>query len=101
MPALGQQLFYVLRQLDVEEIEARRAQSYAAAIAAPVVGVARGGTDVHEGDVYPATVVRCHQLDPEALVSLRVLLDGTDDLWARQRPEGTAHEPGTWHWPDM
>lgn len=101
MPALGQQLYYVLGQDDVHEIETRRAPYTAIAAAGGPLGIAPVGTDVHEGDVCPATVSRCLPLDPEDRLNLRVLLDGTDDLWVRRRREGTGHEPGTWHWPDM
>jgi len=97
LPALGQVVLYVLDMLDVEVILQRRAQAQAAAIAAPVPGPFDGGSDVHSGDVLPATVVRIRSLDPDAGVSLRVLLDGTDLLWANDRMQGTA--PGTWHWP--
>jgi hypothetical protein len=98
MPSLGQTVWYRLDALDVGVIEAHRRQSLAATLAAAVPAPVDSGTDVAEGDLYAAVVVRVCGIDAEAGVSLRVLLDGTDTLWAERRTEGARN--GTWCWPD-
>lgn len=99
VPALGHTVLYRLSRLDVATIENRREQALLASSAAPVFAPVAGGAAVHPGDICPAVVVRCPSLDPDAGLNLRVLLDGTDTLWAEARTEGDA--PGTWHWPGI
>jgi len=53
------------------------------------------GNAAHDGDYYPAMVVRNFGHDP--YVNLQVFLDGPDSYWATSRREGD--EPGTWTWP--
>lgn len=58
------------------------------------------GTPVQAGDTYPAMVVG--GIDPVTnSASLKVYLDGTDELWAPERPQSheDEQEQGTWSWP--
>lgn len=52
------------------------------------------GSDVKEGDIFPAIVVRVHSA---TMINLQVLLDGNDTLWVTSPAQGD--EPGTWKWP--
>lgn len=77
IPALGQHVTYRMSGGDAVLIQERRA-------AAPA---ARRGNTVHEGDEFPAIVVRVFTTEPPA-VNLQVLLDGDDSYWATSRTEG-------------
>ncbi len=78
-PTIGRIVIYVLTEQDAERVNALPRASCNGASA---------------GDEYPAVVVRAWSA---TTVNLKVLLDGTPDLWATSRLEGAT--PGTWHWP--
>ncbi len=93
-PTIGRIVLYTLSEQDAEAITKRRldfrrhrtTDSYT-------------GNPVEAGQTYPAIIVRTWGDTSEALVQLRVLLDGTDDLWATS--VGVAAEPTPRHytWP--
>lgn len=85
-PTPGRVVHYTLSEDDARVITHRRET---------VHGV--HGNFVQAGQVYPATVVRVFEANPNGACNLQVQLDGTDTHWATSRPEGT--EPGTWAWP--
>jgi hypothetical protein len=80
IPTIGRIVHYQLSAQDAGEINA----------AAPVPK-----NPAHEGDIYPALVVRVW--DGSELTNLQVFYDGAGSHWARSRREGDG--PGTWAWP--
>lgn len=54
------------------------------------------GNEATEGSVYPAMVVAVWGNTPTCAVNLKVMLDGTDELWATSVSVGD--RPGTFHW---
>jgi hypothetical protein len=99
MPQLGQTVLYTLTAGDVRYITGNRQRSEQAALASDVLGAALHGAEVRVGDVYAATVVRVHSIDPDEPINLQVHLDGNDTYWTVRRSEGTG--PGTWTWPGL
>lgn len=106
MAALGATVHYVLTGDDADDINRRRndfaafntAHRDTAAGAGEFPGrsghVGHHGNGVREGDVCAATVVRDWG---DALVNLKVHLDGNDDYWATSKAEGDG--PGFWQAP--
>lgn len=93
-PTVGRIVAYRLSQTDVADVNRRRRRS-AAAPANEWGFVAPRGNPVHTGDVVAAVVTAVFG---PATVNLRVLLDGTDDLWLTSRALGDS--PGGWTWPE-
>lgn len=88
-PSIGRIVHYHLTDADAKSIMRRRAGANT-----------DRGTTVQAGDTCPAMVVG--GLDPATnSVSLKVFLDGTDELWAPDRPQSHEDEQahGTWSWP--
>lgn len=105
-PTIGRIVHYQLTAQDAAAINVRRAdfKAFEAGHAHPhepgqpaATGhIAHIGNPTHEGDVYPATVVRV--FDPASpATNLQVHLDGNDAYWATSRCEGEG--PGFWSWP--
>ena len=104
-PALASMVLYTLTADDAKVINQRRDDhfSYLAKHARPVripgepgaTGhIGHAGNQVHEGNQFPATIVRVWADDS---VNLQVLLDGNDTYWATSRHKGDGH--GEWQWP--
>ena len=89
-PGLGDVVLYRLTEADAADVERRRADWRASPSA-------RWGYQAHVGNLvcagllYAAVVV---SVSGPSTVILKVLLDGTDTLWAPSASEGTG--PGTW-----
>ena len=115
---MGRIVRYVLGKEDAEQINRRRTTGEAIAArigmrvilldGAPLPGWPIGaqahiGERVFEGDERPAMVVQSFidGLTGEDLVNLRVMLDGTDEYWARNVKASPVVSglPGFWHWP--
>ena len=103
-PTIGRTVLYKIHARDAEAINRRRADygNYRRHLVpgseTPDGRQFHVGNAAHEGDVYPAVVVRVFSYYGESLVvNLKVLLDGNDDYWATSRAEGD--EPGFWAWP--
>lgn len=106
-PTLGRIVHYLLTDADADAMNKRRddyqkfanshAHPHEPGTPEPTGHVAHFGNDLAGGEYYPAVVVRTN-LTPDT-VNLKVLLDGTDDLWVRLVHEGD--EPGTWAWPPL
>lgn len=94
---IGRWVHYTLTEYDAERIEQRRRDALEAGAAG-----ARTGHQTHVGNLaeagqtFPAVVVRVFDLT-SGTANLRVMLDGTDELWATSVKEGD--QPGTWAWP--
>lgn len=110
-PAPGRIVLYTLTEQDAAAINSRREDARAnARIAAksaaeldPHPGgafrtghVAHVGNDVAAGDVFPAVMVRVWNERP-GTVNLKVMLDGTDELWATSVVPGEG--PRQYQWP--
>jgi hypothetical protein len=107
-PTVGDRVLYTLGPGDVRLIDEQSPM---------VVDGHQVRNSVHEGDVYPADVIRVWSAE-SGCANLRVLLDGRADYWATSRawdnPEvdwtprysptpdhdGPGHAGGTWHWPE-
>lgn len=85
-PTIGRVVMYRLTEHDARQITQRRAHHELR------------GNFVHEGDVYPAMVVRVFDGSTNGTCNLKVFLDGEDVHWATSAREGD--EPGTWAWPE-
>ena len=95
-PSIGRIVHYTLTKDDAERITKRRADfaKHRHTEAYTDTGyVAHFGNDAHEGDTYPAVIVRVF----DTSVNLKVMLDGSDELWALSHSEGEG--PGFWAWP--
>jgi hypothetical protein len=89
-------VLYTLSAQDAEDINRRRADYQRTRREVGRAGmVAHVGNQVGAGETYPAVVVRTFG-GPAA--NLKVLLDGSDDLWVTSRTEGAGH--GRWSWPE-
>lgn len=99
-PTIGRTVLYKIHARDAEAINRRRADygNYRRHLVpgseTPDGRQFHVGNAAHEGDVYPAIVVRTFG---GTAANLKVLLDGNDDYWATSRAEGA--EPGFWAWP--
>lgn len=92
-PTLGRIVLYRLSEADAEAINRRR-DAWRDSPSARWGYVAHVGARVKAGQQFPAVVVNV--LGSQA-VALKVLLDGSDDLWAASATEGD-HDAG-WTWP--
>ncbi|MFI8299981.1 hypothetical protein ACIGCZ_29055 [Streptomyces nigra] len=94
VPEIGDVVFYRLTAGDAAHINPWRRDFYQSGSADSRTGfIGHIGNAVHEGDVFPAVVVRVHA-ESTVTCNLRVLLDGSDTWWATSRAEGD--EPGRW-----
>lgn len=96
---VGTVVLYTLSNVDALEVNRRRddwrahVRSGALRDFTAATGYqAHVGSTVYAGNTLPAVVVS----DADGYLNLRVLLDGTDDLWATMRTEGDPGQPGTW-----
>lgn len=82
VPVIGRTVIYILTVQDAAAINACNGKHNLA----------------HEGDAFPAVMVRVWPpyQGPE-VVNLQVFYDGDGSYWATSRPEG--ERPGSWHWP--
>lgn len=100
-PTIGRQVHYSLTERDAEQINRRRddwAHFRANVVNLPEQGYqAHVGNKVERGQVFPATIVRVSNSSDH--VNLRVLLDGTDDLWATSVQIGDDLNEGAAIWP--
>lgn len=94
-PTVGGWVHYRLSTHDVGEINRRRRRS-AAAPANEWGFIAPRGNPVHTGDVCAALVVAVFG-SGSSVANLRVVLDGTDELWVTSRSLGD--DDGQWSWP--
>jgi hypothetical protein len=88
-PTMGQTVHYTLSAGDVEVIDRT----------IPMVDAdhRQVRNAVHEGDVFPAKVIRVWSTE-SGCSNLQVFLDGgVCPYWATSRAEGD--EPGRWFWP--
>lgn len=84
---IGRIVHYRLSAADVESINFLRTAR----------GSGPRGNTVHEGDVYPATVVAVNG-DESLRANLQVHLDGPDTYWVTSRTESPDGEPENAHW---
>lgn len=94
-PTVARWVHYRLSTHDVGEINRRRRRS-ADAPANEWGFIAPRGNPVHTGDVCAALVVRVFG-EGSSVANLRVVLDGTDELWVTSRALGD--DDGQWSWP--
>lgn len=87
---IGRIVHYRVSQNDVATIQQQR-KLFRALELDPLAG----GNDVRSGEVFPAIVVKT--FSPEQ-ASLRVMLDGPDDLWTTSKTLGDSE--GQWQWPE-
>ena len=106
VPTVGRIVLFTLAAYQAEQINKRRAD------AARCIDYHRwksNGAMVHVGNqaqvgqVLPAMVVAVWGNTPESAVNLKVMLDGTDDLWVTSTSvepdkEDGSHTPGRYHW---
>lgn len=100
IPTIGRSVHYTLRASDAEAINRRRADALRRMDAhrTAKTGVQiHVGNKVHEGDVFPMTIVRVWGETETALVNGQVFLDGNDVFWATS--VGVGEGPGTFAWP--
>lgn len=95
----GRMVYFVFDAASAAEANRRRTNSAAIreqiqAGVWPIGAQAHIGSDVQDGDVLPAIVVRVEG----DRVNLKVLLDGTDMYWIRYVTFDDGKRPGTWHW---
>ncbi len=109
-PTLGRIVIFKLSEQNATEINRRRTTPHSIAervklnwqnqVMWPLGAQAHIGTEVKAGDEFPATVVKVYELEAtedEHDINLQVLLDGSDNYWARSVVEGDGE--GQWHWP--
>lgn len=100
VPSLGRIVLYTLSNQDAQQINRRRTNgsSIADRIASdrwPAGAQAHIGNEAMEGQVFPAMVIRVWS---PTMVSLKVELDGTDQLWATSIEQADTSTPGRYHW---
>ena len=98
----GRIVYFVFDRGRAEQANRRRtnSQSIADRIAAgqwPTGAQAHIGNEVHEGDIFPAQVIRVWS-ETSGCSNLQVALDGCDHFWATSINYDNAKAPGTWHW---
>lgn len=99
VPTIGRIVIYVLSAEDAEKINKRRADAqihmdrHRAASLGTMIHV---GNDVHEGEEFPAMVVKTWGDQPDSYINIKVMLDGTDAFWATSRKVGEG--PGFYRW---
>lgn len=99
IPTIGRIVEYVLTNGQANQINSYRRDFAlrAAWYSALRPGAqAHHGNAVHEGDVFPAMIVKTWGDTPEASVNLKVFLDGTDTYWATSVHVGD--KPGDFRW---
>ena len=101
-PPIGRIVHYRLTADQAAQINLRRTNSTSImerikVLAWPLGAQAHMGNDAHEGDTFPALIVRTWVGGPTSAVQLQVFLDGNDVLWATSVSVGDG--PGTWSWP--
>ena len=95
IPTPGRIVEYTLSEQDAEAINRRRRHATTSGLAKAATGVQlHVGNEVAEGDTYPMVIVRVWGDTETSSVNGRVLLDGTDDLWATSVGQGDG--PRTW-----
>lgn len=63
---------------------------------------ARIGSEVREGGIFPAIVVKvAADHTDQGVVNLKIMLDGPDEAWARDVYFNSEKKSGTWHWPSI
>lgn len=105
-PTIGRTVHYRLTAEDAAQIDRRRTTQgdIAERIKAgawPLGAQAHLGNPVAEGDLFPAVIVRVWS---DTCVNLRVMLDGTDELWATSRNPVSMDDsdiPGRWFFPEV
>lgn len=97
-PSIGRIVHYTLTEQDAQAINKRRTDFEAHRTTdtyADTGYVAHYGNTARAGYVFPAVIVSTWSgTSPSA--NLRVLLDGTDDLWTAST---FGDGPGQWIWP--
>lgn len=88
---VGQIVHYRISQNDVQTILNQR-RTFEAHELEPLTG----GNDVRSGEIFPAIVIKT--FSPEQ-VSLKVLLDGPDDLWMTSKSYGNSE--GQWQYAEI
>ena len=86
---IGQIVHYRLSQNDVQTIQQNR-KAFLSAELDPLAH----GNEIRSGEVYPAVVVKTFGQDQ---VSLKVMLDGPDELWTTSKTVGDSE--GQWQDP--
>ena len=100
VPTVGRIVLYCLDAGDADAINRRRTNGGDIALRMtngqwPRGAQAHIGNQVYPGDVYPGMVVKVWSED---LISIRVMLDGTDDFWATSKHVSEEPTPGFFHW---
>jgi hypothetical protein len=110
VPTLGRVVLYCLTRSEAVEVNTRRkhAEDNFHLHAHNKHGVMlHCGNNASEGQICPAIIVAVWGVDPHSAVNLKVLLDGSDDLWVtstqveqpKEDAQGRAlHSPGKYHW---
>lgn len=94
-PSIGRIVLYTLTEGDAAQVNKRRADFMTSDSADAATGfMAHYGSPARSGLVLPALIVRVWDDDT---VNLRVMLDGTDILWATNRAQGA--DRGEWFEP--
>lgn len=103
IPTVGRVVLYSLTENDAIQINQRRrdaVQKYHMHQWQRNGTQLHQGNDVNAGDVCAADIVRVFGSTPEAMVNLKVKLDGNDDYWATSRKVSDEPKPGYYHWMD-
>lgn len=96
-PSIGRIVHFTFNAAQAAQVNKRREDANKSPVIASNGGsVVHVGNAVHEGDVYPAMIVRVWGAEG-APVQLQVFLDGNDTYWASSASEGAAQ--GCWSWP--
>lgn len=100
IPSLGRIVYYRLTHHDADVITRRRLDftEHRGRDGYTDTGyVAHYGNPVAAGQVFPAAIVRSWGEDESGLANLKVLLDGSDDLWLTSVAQGVGQ--GQWSEP--
>lgn len=99
VPTIGRIVLYKMSDTDAQKVNKRRADAHSHMrehIERSNGVMVHVGNEVHEGDVFPAVVVKTWGTTPTSPVNLKVEMDGSDTYWATSRMVG--EHPGSYHW---
>lgn len=94
-PTVGRMVYYKLSASEAQDVNRRREGFDAQAGHWPATAQRHIGNPVSENDIFPAVIIRVGE-NGEDTVNLKVLLDGSDNLWVKNAYQG--QEGGQWDW---